>query len=88
VLSLQLSDLSSQDGFALNADMVYITQSAARLMRALFEIVLKRGWGALALKLLNFCKMVDRRMWVRNEPHSASLLSLARSPRLPLVCPS
>ncbi|KAF3629041.1 U5 small nuclear ribonucleoprotein kDa helicase [Capsicum annuum] len=32
------------EGLSLAADMVYITQSAARLMRALFEIVLKRGW--------------------------------------------
>lgn len=31
------------DGFALMADMVYVTQSAARLMRAIFEMALKRG---------------------------------------------
>mmetsp|Transcript_62196 Transcript_62196/g.148187 ORF Transcript_62196/g.148187 Transcript_62196/m.148187 type:complete len:2144 (+) Transcript_62196:214-6645(+) len=51
------------DGFALMADMVYITQSAGRLFRALYEIVLRRGWAALTLKCLNLCKMVDKRMW-------------------------
>ena len=51
------------DGFALLADMVYITQSAGRLFRALYEIVLRRGWAALTLKCLNLCKMVDKRMW-------------------------
>ena len=42
--------------------MTYITQSAARLMRCLHEIVLKRGWAALADRVLCFCKMIDRRM--------------------------
>ncbi len=51
------------DGFALVSDMVYVTQSAGRLMRAIFEIVLKRGWANLALKALNLCKMIDKRMW-------------------------
>lgn len=31
------------EGFALMADMVYVTQSACRLLRAIFEIVLHRG---------------------------------------------
>uniref|UniRef100_A0A8D2P9S3 U5 small nuclear ribonucleoprotein 200 kDa helicase n=1 Tax=Zosterops lateralis melanops TaxID=1220523 RepID=A0A8D2P9S3_ZOSLA len=39
------------EGFALMADMVYVTQSAGRLMRAIFEIT------------LNLCKMIDKRMW-------------------------
>lgn len=51
------------DGFALMADMVYITQSAGRLLRAIFEIVLHRGWAQLAEKTLALCKMVDKRMW-------------------------
>ncbi|VDK53054.1 unnamed protein product, partial [Gongylonema pulchrum] len=36
------------DGFALQSDMVFISQSAGRLFRALFEIVLWRGWAHLA----------------------------------------
>ncbi|CAH0388452.1 unnamed protein product [Bemisia tabaci] len=51
------------EGFALMSDMVYITQSACRLLRAIFEIVLHRGWAQLADKTLSLCKMVDRRMW-------------------------
>tara|TARA_B110000914_G_scaffold152637_1_gene133879 strand:- start:76 stop:309 length:234 start_codon:yes stop_codon:yes gene_type:complete len=30
--------------------MVYVTQSAGRLMRALFEITLKRKWAPLAVR--------------------------------------
>ena len=48
--------------------MVYITQSAARIMRALFEIALKRGWAQLAVKLLTISKMVERRMWSSQTP--------------------
>jgi pre-mRNA-splicing helicase BRR2 len=33
------------DGYALNADMIFITQSAGRIMRAIFEIFLKKGWS-------------------------------------------
>eukprot|EP01114_Cavostelium_apophysatum_P007654 TRINITY_DN197_c0_g1_i3.p1 TRINITY_DN197_c0_g1~~TRINITY_DN197_c0_g1_i3.p1 ORF type:complete len:2134 (+),score=829.11 TRINITY_DN197_c0_g1_i3:506-6907(+) len=56
------------EGLALVSDMVYITQSAARLMRALFEIVLKRGWAQLAERILNVCKMIDKRMWSTQSP--------------------
>ncbi|ETE58282.1 small nuclear ribonucleoprotein helicase, partial [Ophiophagus hannah] len=51
------------EGFALMADMVYVTQSAGRLMRAIFEIVLNLGWAQLTDKTLNLCKMIDKRMW-------------------------
>lgn len=50
------------EGFALMADMVFITQSAGRLMRAIFEIVLHRGWAQLTDKALALCKMVQKRM--------------------------
>lgn len=50
------------EGFALMVDMVFITQSAGRLVRALFEIVLYRGWAQLADKALALCKMVNKRM--------------------------
>lgn len=56
------------EGFALMSDMVFITQSAARLMRAIFEIVLTRGWAQLADKTLTLCKMIDRRMWQSMTP--------------------
>ncbi|PHU15482.1 U5 small nuclear ribonucleoprotein kDa helicase [Capsicum chinense] len=56
------------EGLSLAADMVYITQSAARLMLALFEIVLKRGWVLLAEKALKWCKMISKRMWSVQTP--------------------
>lgn len=56
------------EGLSLTSDMVFITQSAGRLMRALFEIVLKRGWAQLAEKALKWCKMINRRMWSVQTP--------------------
>ena len=56
------------EGFALVADMVYVQQSAGRLLRALFEICLRRGWAGPALKTLQLCQMVDRRMWRSQTP--------------------
>jgi pre-mRNA-splicing helicase BRR2 len=38
------------NGFAIQADMVYIHQSAARIMRALFEICLRKKWSSLAVR--------------------------------------
>ncbi|KAF8707564.1 Sec63 protein, partial [Rhizoctonia solani] len=56
------------DGFALVADMVYVTQSAGRILRAMFEICLKRGWAVPARAALDMCKMVERRMWSSMTP--------------------
>ncbi|AMD22199.1 HGL141Wp [Eremothecium sinecaudum] len=56
------------DGFALNSDMIYITQNAGRLFRALFEISLRKGWPRLTRALLNMCKSIDNRMWLTNSP--------------------
>lgn len=56
------------EGFALLADMVYITQSAGRLFRAIHEIALKKKWSALSRTTLDVCKMVERRMWLVNSP--------------------
>ena len=56
------------EGLALMSDMVYVTQSAARLMRAIHEIVLYSGWAQMADKTLSLCKMIDRRMWQSLSP--------------------
>lgn len=50
------------------ADMTFVQQSACRLMRALFEIALKRNWASLALKTLMICKMVEKRTWSSQSP--------------------
>ncbi|CEG74331.1 Putative Sec63-domain-containing protein [Rhizopus microsporus] len=56
------------EGFALVSDMVYVTQSAGRILRAIFEICLKRGWAQLTKTALNLCKMVEKRMWLPMSP--------------------
>ncbi|KFV65632.1 U5 small nuclear ribonucleoprotein 200 kDa helicase, partial [Dryobates pubescens] len=40
-----------------------VPSPGGRLMRAIFEIVLNRGWAQLTDKTLNLCKMIDKRMW-------------------------
>ncbi|PKS06631.1 hypothetical protein jhhlp_007381 [Lomentospora prolificans] len=56
------------DGFALMADMVYVTQSAGRILRAIFEITLKKGWADVAKVALDLCKMAEKRMWPTMTP--------------------
>lgn len=38
------------------------------ILRAMFEICLKRGWAAPAKSALDLCKMVDKRMWGSMTP--------------------
>ena len=56
------------DGLALMADLVYVTQSAGRILRAMFEIALKKGWAGVAKDALNLCKMAEKRMWPTMTP--------------------
>ncbi|KAF8970308.1 Sec63-domain-containing protein [Flammula alnicola] len=56
------------DGFVLIADMVFVQQSAGRILRAIFEICLKRGWAVPAKAALDLCKMVEKRMWGSMTP--------------------
>ncbi|KKA23733.1 Pre-mRNA splicing helicase [Rasamsonia emersonii CBS 393.64] len=55
------------EGLALMADMVYVTQSAGRILRGIFEICLKRGWS-VAKTALDLCKMAEKRMWPTMTP--------------------
>ncbi|KAG5640834.1 hypothetical protein DXG03_006882 [Asterophora parasitica] len=56
------------DGFVLVADMVFVQQSAGRILRAMFEICLKRGWAVPAKAALDLCKMAEKRMWGSMTP--------------------
>ncbi|OBT45331.1 pre-mRNA-splicing helicase BRR2 [Pseudogymnoascus sp. WSF 3629] len=56
------------EGLALMADLVYVTQSAGRILRAIFEITLKKGWSSVAKTTLELCKMAEKRMWPTMTP--------------------
>jgi len=56
------------EGYDLNSDMVYVTQSAGRIFRCLFEICVKRGWAQMSETLLGACKMVERSQWNSMTP--------------------
>lgn len=56
------------DGLALMADLVYVTQSAGRILRAIFEICLRKGWASVAKTALDLCKMAEKRMWPTMTP--------------------
>jgi pre-mRNA-splicing helicase BRR2 len=56
------------EGFALMSDMVYVTQSAGRLIRAIYEICLHRGWAQLTSRAHSLSKMIDKRMWQSMTP--------------------
>ncbi|KAI9775085.1 MAG: DEIH-box ATPase [Candelina submexicana] len=65
------------EGLALMADLVYVTQSAGRILRAIFEITLKKGWSSVAKTALDLCKMAEKRMW----PTMTPLRQFASCPR-------
>ncbi|PON70319.1 Activating signal cointegrator 1 complex subunit [Trema orientale] len=58
----------SIDSFSLVSDAAYISASLARIMRALFEICLRRGWCEMTLFMLEYCKAVDRQIWPHQHP--------------------
>ncbi|KAJ4821369.1 Activating signal cointegrator 1 complex subunit 3 [Rhynchospora pubera] len=58
----------SMDSFSLISDASYISASLGRIMRALFEICLRRGWCEMSSLLLDYCKAVDRQIWPHQHP--------------------
>lgn len=56
------------EGYAIAADMIYISQNAQRLFRGMYKISLKKNLGQLTLKILNFCKMIEQRIWTVETP--------------------
>lgn len=58
----------SIDAFSLVSDAAYISASLARIMRALFEICLRRGWSEMSYFMLEYCKAVDRQIWPHQHP--------------------
>ncbi|XP_051152610.1 DExH-box ATP-dependent RNA helicase DExH14 isoform X2 [Andrographis paniculata] len=56
------------DTFSLISDASYISSSLARIVRALFEICLRRGWSEMTSFMLEYCKAVDRQVWPHQHP--------------------
>ncbi|XP_071957193.1 activating signal cointegrator 1 complex subunit 3-like [Antedon mediterranea] len=56
------------DSFSLVSDSAYVAQNAARIVRALFEVCLRRGWPLMAYRLLILSKTVDKRLWPWENP--------------------
>lgn len=71
-----LSKMSLWDPFHFTKDIERMTtkfcffsfllstfQNAARIVRALFEIALRKRWPAMTYRLLNLSKVIDKRLW-------------------------
>ena len=56
------------NSFSLISDMSYVNQNVVRLVRALFEIVLKRSWATLSSRLLRLAKTIEQRIWDISNP--------------------
>uniref|UniRef100_A0A672JNQ1 Activating signal cointegrator 1 complex subunit 3 n=1 Tax=Salarias fasciatus TaxID=181472 RepID=A0A672JNQ1_SALFA len=66
--AVECSDFQKRKSNLRGLLLLHLLQSAGRLMRAIFEIVLNRGWAQLTDKTLNLCKMIDKRMWQSMSP--------------------
>jgi activating signal cointegrator complex subunit 3 len=56
------------DSFSLTSDLAYVAKNAGRIIRGLFEIVLRRGWPVMSSRLLTLCRCVDRQLWSFQHP--------------------
>ena len=56
------------DDFALISDARYVAQNAGRILLALFDLSLDRGYGVSAASFLQLAKAVDRRVWPFEHP--------------------
>ena len=54
--------------FSLISDSAYVAQNASRLIRAMFEIALRKCWASTSIKLLAMAKGIDRRIWPFQHP--------------------
>ena len=67
LLQSYISRLNLEE-FALNSDLVFVGQNAARLFRGLYEIALANGWAKVARKTLELAKMIQQRQWGSMSP--------------------
>ncbi|XP_067947750.1 activating signal cointegrator 1 complex subunit 3-like [Watersipora subatra] len=56
------------DNFSLVSDMSYVAQNAGRIIRALFDIVIRKGWSLMTSRLLTLCKVIEQQLWEFEHP--------------------
>lgn len=56
------------ESFSLVSDQAYIVQNASRIVRALFEMALRRNWPLMAGRLLQLSKVIEKRLWNFENP--------------------
>eukprot|EP00181_Compsopogon_caeruleus_P000342 CAMPEP_0184689050 /NCGR_PEP_ID=MMETSP0312-20130426/30434_1 /TAXON_ID=31354 /ORGANISM="Compsopogon coeruleus, Strain SAG 36.94" /LENGTH=2036 /DNA_ID=CAMNT_0027146347 /DNA_START=395 /DNA_END=6502 /DNA_ORIENTATION=- len=54
--------------FTLISDSNFVQQNASRMLQAVFEIALKKGWPSLSLMALELCRAADRQVWSFQNP--------------------
>jgi len=58
-------------------------QNSARIIRALFEMAIRKNWSLMASRLLTLSKCVDRRLWNFDHPlHQFPILKFETVKRL------
>ncbi|ETN81065.1 hypothetical protein NECAME_08767 [Necator americanus] len=67
--------------FSLASESLYVQQNAGRLCRAMFEIVLRKGWAQAANAFLTMSKSIEKRVW----PNQSSLRQLDEFLRVDLI---
>ncbi|CAI5440695.1 unnamed protein product [Caenorhabditis angaria] len=63
VLLQSLISRTSVKNSALMSEQLYVQQNAGRLSRAIFEIVLRRGWAQASNAFLCMAKCIEKQMW-------------------------
>lgn len=58
----------SLENFSLVSDQAYVVQNASRIVRALFEMALKKNWPLMAGRLLRLSKVIEKRLWEWENP--------------------
>ncbi|CAG0885534.1 unnamed protein product [Cyprideis torosa] len=56
------------DAFSLVSDASYVIQNCSRIMRALFEIVLRKNWPLMAARILKLAIVIERQVWDFESP--------------------
>ena len=56
------------ENYAISSDMIFISQNAGRIFRALFEITCNRAWANVSYNCLKICKEISNRMWNSMTP--------------------